>query len=60
MCAGGPVGVGDLLVWGICGCQGQVGDGYKRVWRTFVCRGFVLWGTFVPDSKSLVHLLNEF
>ena len=43
MCAGGPVGVGDLLVWGICGCQGQVGDGYKRVWRTFVCWDLYSW-----------------
>ena len=34
MCAGGPVGLGDMWVWGTCGCGGHEGVGDMWVWGT--------------------------
>ena len=51
---GGPFGVGNMWVSGTSGwwVQESVAD---------ICvLGLVFLGTFVPDSKSLVYLFNEF
>ena len=57
MCAGGPVGVGDMWVWGTCGCRGHVGVGDMRVLGTYGSGGHEGVGDLY--SGGLVCLILE-